>query len=196
MPRKFKSLSDNAAQRGIYHKLVFAAYTIEAERLKGDLPRRDEWRKQLNVRITGKYSTKEMNQVEDFDLIIMELAIIAEDYYWINRLSTAAERRLRHVIQWFIYDLEYLKKEQITWDYIKGICKQAGIATGLMDCPAEHLAKVMQMVDTHVRRMAADQEIVRADLPSGYMRKGLPDEEAIARFRHDHHHHITHGAAA
>ena len=196
MPRKFKSLNDNPAQRGIYHKLIFSAYTAEAERLKGDIPRREEWRKQLNLRITGKYSTKEMNQVDDFDQIIMELAIMADDYYWINRLSTAVERRLRHVIQWFIYDLEYLKHERITWDYIKAICKQAGYATSLMDCPAEHLSKVMMMVDQQIRRMAKEAGIDRSDLPSAYMRKGYSDEEAIAKFRHDHHHHIKHGEAA
>ncbi|QBG47850.1 hypothetical protein EGM51_10760 [Verrucomicrobia bacterium S94] len=183
-------------QQGKYRTLVDAAYMAEAQRLRGEIPRKDEWRRQLNVRTTGKYSTKQMNSTTDFDAVMLELAIIADDYYWINRLSTAAERRLRHIIEWFIYDLEYLTKQTITWKYIQGICKQAGYADSLMDCPAEHLAKVMQMTDTHVRRLANKVDIARSDLPSAYMRKGLSDAEAIARFRHDHHHHINHRSAA
>ena len=197
MPKKFKSLNDSAGQRGKYHKLAFAAYTAEAERLQGNLPPREEWRRQLNMRITGKYSTKQMNQTKDFDAVMMELAILADDDYWINRLSTSDERRLRHVIEWFIYDLEFLMKTSIDWKYIQGICKQAGYSDSLMDCPINHLAKVMQMVDTHVRRLAKEQDIACADLPSGYMRTGkYTDEQAIAAFRHDHHHHINHRSAA
>ena len=196
MPRKFKSINDHDGQRPWYHTLAMKAYTAEAERLNGDIPPRDEWRHMINVRVTGKHSTRQMNQHKDFDAIMLEFAILAGDDKAINRFITGEERRLRHIIQWFIYDLEYLKHERVTWDYIKAICKQAGYATSLMDCPVEHLSKVMMMVDEHVRRMAKDQEIARADLPSGYMRKGYSDEEAIARYRHDHHHHIKHGEAA
>lgn len=191
-----KKLSDNPRQQGHYRRLVDAAYAAEAERLKGELPIKEDWRRQLNLDTTGFYSTKQMNQTTDFDKVMLELAIMADDYYWINRLSTSDERRLRHVIQWFIYDLEFLEQQKIEWAYIQGICHQAGYVDSLLDCPAEHLAKVMQMVDTHIRRLAGKANVARADLPSAYFRKGYPDEEAIARFRHDHHHHIKHGEAA
>lgn len=191
-----KTLSQNRKQQGHYRMLVDAAYMAEAQRLQGEIPRKDEWRRKINLDTTGYYSTKEMNQTTDFDKVMLELAIMAGDDYWMNRLITSAERRLRHVIRWFIYDLEYLKKEQVKWSYIKAICKQAGYSDNLLDCPAEHLANVMQMVDSYVRKLAKEQKIARADLPSGYMRKGYSDAEAIAAFRHDHHHHIKHGEAA
>lgn len=186
----------SSGQQGKYRVLVDAAYAAEAERLRGELPIKNDWRRKINLDTTGHYSTKEMNSTTDFDKVMLELAIMADDYYWINRLSTADERRLRHVIQWFIYDLEFLEKHPIDWKYIAGICSQAKYASSLMDCPAEHLAKVMQMVDTHVRRLAKKAGIARADLPSAYFRKGCSDQEAIALFRHDHHHHIRHGEAA
>ena len=187
-----KPLSASPGQRGRYRQLVDAAYAAEAERLRGDLPPKDEWRRKINLDTTGKYSTMEMNQTTDFDKVMLELAIIAMDEYWLNRLSSSEERRYRHVIQWMIEDLEYLEKHPIAWSYIQGICKQANYATSLMDCPAEHLAKVMQMVDTHVRRLAKRADIARADLPSAYKRKSRTDEAK------DHRHHITHkqGAAA
>lgn len=191
-----KRLSDSPGQRCRYRQLVDAAYTAEAERLRGDLPPKETWRREINLATTGKYSTMEMNQTTDFDKVMLELAIIAMDEYWLNRLSSSEERRLRHVIQWMIEDLEYLERQPIAWSYIQGICKQANYATSLMDCPAEHLAKVMQMVDTHVRRLAKRQEIARADLPSAYKRKGRTDAEAKALWHHDHHHHINHGATA
>lgn len=191
-----KKLSENRKQQAHYRSLVDIAYMAEAQRLGGKIPRKDDWRRRLNLDTTGHYSTKEMNQTTDFDAVMLELAIMAGDDYWINRLITSAERRLRCVIRWFIYDLEYLTKQPIKWSYIKGICKQAGYSDSLLDCPAEHLAKVMQMVDTHVRRLASKAEIARRNLPSAYLRNGRTEAEAIALFRHDHHHQINIGEAA
>lgn len=177
-----KRLSDNQGQQTHYRNLVNVAYAAEAARLKGELPTKEDWRRELNLDTTGHYSTKEMNQTTDFDAVMMELAIMADDYYWINRLSTANERRLRHIIQWFMHDLEYLTKEQVRWGYIQGICKQAGYSDSLLDCPITDLTKVMQMVDTHVRRLAKDQGIARADLPSSDIRKGHSAAEVATKF--------------
>ena len=152
------------------------------------------WRHQTNLDATGSYSIKEMNQTDDFDHVMLELAIIAEDTYWIDRLSSTAERRIKWVIEkQFIPDLEFLKKEAVTWDYIKAICEKAGFPTDFNDCPAQLLVRVLQMVDTHIRRMAKKQGIDLIDLPSGYFRRGIrPADRAQAKFRHDHHHHVTH----
>jgi hypothetical protein len=124
---------------------------------------------------------------------MLELAIIAFDEYWINRLSSAAERRIRWILQnQFIPDLEFLYKEKIDWKYITGICAQAGIPSDMNDCPADLLQKILQMVDTHIRRLAKKADIALIDLPSGYFRRGYKPAAAKAKFRHDHHHHVTH----
>ncbi len=189
-------MSLSRGQQGQYRILVDAAYQEEAARQRGELPPKEAWRRQLNLATTGHESTREMNKTADFDAVMLELAIMAMDEFWINRLATAEERRFRHIIEWFIYDLEFLKQEPINWFYIAGICKQAGYAVSLMDCPAEHLAQVLKMVDTHVRRLAKARDIRRVNLPSGYMRKGETDAMAIAKFRHDHHHQINQRSAA
>ena len=90
-----KPLSASPGQRGKYRQLVDAAYAAEAERRRGDLPPKDAWRREINLATTGKYSTMQMSQTTDFDAVMLELAIIAMDEYWLNRLATSEERRVR-----------------------------------------------------------------------------------------------------
>lgn len=152
-----------------------------------------DFRRHINLEATQCYSIKEMNQTTDFDAVMLELAIITFDKYWINRLSSAAERRICWILkEQFIPDLEFLTKQAITWDYIKGICTQAGIPSDMNDCPADLLKKILQMVDTHIRRLAKKADTALIDLPSGYFRRGYKPDAAKAKFRHDHHHHVTH----
>jgi len=138
-----------------------------------------------------------MNRTDHFDKVMLELSIIAEDIYWINRLSSAAERRIRYVIEkQFLPDLEFLEQQAIGWAYVKGICDHMQIPDNIQDCPAEQLIKVLQALDTHIRRLARKAGVELIDLPSGYFRQGYRAPEAQAKYRHDHHHHIKHGAAA
>ena len=158
------------------------------------------WRRKINVDQTGKYSSAKMTNAQ-FDKIMLELGIIAGDDYWIGRCSTNDVRMLRWIIRkQFICDLEFLEQKKIGWEYIQGICKQAGFSDSLMDCPVEDLERVMMMLDSRIRHLAKNYKphaIAIADLPSGPFRKGIrPANKAMAIYRHDHHHHITHGAAA
>lgn len=181
------------AQQGPYRQLVEAAYAVEASRLAGDLPGKEDWRRKINVDACGKFSTKQWTNA-DFDKVMLELAIIAGDDYWIGRCSTNDVRQLRWIMEkQFIPDLEMLEQRKIDWAYIQGICKQANFPQSMMECPFPMLQRVLQMVDTHVRRLARRADIEMIDLPSGYFRKGIrPGDKARAMFRHDHHHHITH----
>jgi hypothetical protein len=197
MPKK--KFSQSPWHQGHYRVLVHDAWLAHCQRT-GEAPNcksaAETFRRKINVDTTGKYSTKEMNCSKDFDAVMMELAIIAGNDYWLNKLSLSESRRYRHVIQWFIYDLEYLEQKPISWKYVQSIAKQANFTgTSLKDCPVEHLAEIMKMIDTHVRRLAKKAGITRADLPTAYMRKGKTDVEAKALWHHDHKHHITHGEA-
>jgi hypothetical protein len=199
MPKKaFHSLNDSPGQKARYFLLVAKAWKKHGS--TGDIfvalnnrAAETQFRREINLAATGCYSIKEMNQTTDFDAVMLELAIIAEDLYWINRLSSAAERRIKWVIEkQFIPDLEFLLKEPVPLSYIKGIAKQAGLPTEFMDCPARDMLKILQMTDTHIRRLAKRNGVEVIDLPSGYFRRGVrPVETARAKFRHDHHHHIT-----
>jgi hypothetical protein len=197
MPKKGHSLNDSPGQRARYFQLVSKAWknhceqTFESPNNRGA---ETQYRREINLDATGCYSIKEMNQTTDFDAVMLELAIRAEDEFWINRLSSAAERRIKWVIEkQFIPDLEFLMKKPVSYSYIAGIAAQAKYPIDLNDCPAELFVRVLKMVDTHIRRLAKEQGVELIDLPSGYFRRGYPADQAKAKWHHDHHHHITHG---
>lgn len=187
-------------QRFKYFELFGKAWTAHCEQEglnRFDRSAETQFRREINLKSTQCYSIKEMNHTTNFDAVMLELAIIAFDEYWIDRLSTSAERRLRWILRkQFIPDLEFLMKEEIGWEYITGICHQAGIPTRMDDCPAPLLMKIVQMVDTHIRRVAKREGIALIDLPSGYFRRGYKPAVAQAKFRHDHHHHVSHSVGA
>jgi len=196
MPKKGHSINDSPGQRAKYFQLFSKAWKnhCEAEFLSpNDRAAETQFRREINLQATGCYSIKEMNQTTDFDKVMLELAIIGHDTYWIDRLSASAERRIRWVIEkQFIPDLEFLLKEPISLSYIKGIAQQAGLPTDFMDCPARDQVRILQMVDTHIRRLAKRDGIELIDLPSGYFRRGYKPDAAKALWHHDHHHHVTH----
>jgi hypothetical protein len=191
-----RTLNDSPGQRSRYFELVSKAWKQHCEQTGEQANSRaaeTQFRREINMKATQCYSIKEMNQTTDFDAVMLELAIIAFDEYWIDRLSCSAERRLRWILRnQFIPDLEFLMKEQIGWEYITGICEQAKIPTRMDDCPAPMLMKIVQMVDTYIRRLAKKSGIDLIDLPSGYFRRGWKPSAAKAKFRHDHHHHVHH----
>lgn len=193
-----KSLKSNHCQLRQYMQLARTAYEVDAAHHLGEeFPAFGDWRRKVQLDACQCSSTAQMNQTTDFDAVMLEFAIIAGDDYWINRLSSGAERRIRWVIEnQLIHDLEYLEQQPIKWRYIEGICAQANVPPKMADCPAELLLKIQSMLDTHVRRLAKRKGIALADLPSGPFRKGYRGQAAVAKYRHDHHHHIKHGVHA
>lgn len=190
-------MSFTAGQRCKYFALVTDAWTAHCQREgidSSDRKAETEWRHAISVESCGCKSIKEMNHTSDFDAVMLELAIVAGDMYWLDRLASAAERRIKWVIEHqFIPDLEVLTKQQIGWGYIEGICEQAGLPSKIEDCPAQLLQKVLQMVDSHIRRLARKEGIKPRDLPSGYFRRGIrPGSTAQAKYRHDQHHRRQH----
>lgn len=95
------------------------------------------------------------NKIESFDAAMAHLAIIAADRYWIDRTSAAAERRMRYVIIQLLARLDEIEKYPHTWvDYVRAIWKQSRqLPADINDAPAEILWSVLQMLDTHVRRL-------------------------------------------
>ena len=180
-------------QQPWYRKLAQKAYNAEFGRDPVNTPPFEDWRREINLKHTHCYSTMEMKPTGDFDVLMLELAIMADDITNINYFSCAAERRIRYVIEkQFVPDLEYLLKEPISYSYIEGIANQAGFPLDFNDCPADLLVRVLQMVDTHIRRLAKKADVELIDLPSGYFRLGHKPAEAKAKWHHDHHHHVTH----
>jgi hypothetical protein len=105
---------------------------------------------------------------ESFDHIMADLAVRANDTYWITRTAAAAETRIRWQLEQFLIDLDYLDKRFVhDWQYIRGIYKQSDmLPADINDCPAVTLWKVLQMLDTHIRRICKDFDVKPMDLPT------------------------------
>lgn len=101
----------------------------------------------------GAISTTHANQKEDFDLAMLQFAIIADDTYWIERATSGAERRMRFVIRQKMNQLSAVEGKIVTWDYVVGILDQMHLPTRMEDCPVQLLAKAMMALDTHIRRL-------------------------------------------
>jgi len=108
------------------------------------------------------------NNTDTFDHLMADLAIRANDEYWIKRTAAAAETRIRWQLEQFLLDLDYLDKRYVhDWQYIRGIYKQADmLPADINDCPAVTLWRVLQMLDTHIRRICKDFDVRPMDLPT------------------------------
>jgi hypothetical protein len=108
------------------------------------------------------------DRTDSFDHIMADLAVRANDDYWISRTAAAAETRIRWQIDQFLLDLDYLDKRFVhDWQYIRGIYKQSDmLPADINDCPAVTLWKVLQMLDTHIRRICKDFDVRPMDLPT------------------------------
>lgn len=162
-------MSFTPKQNACYRPLTDRAWIEECKRAEqspnNKLALEAWYRMQLNE-CAGVRSTAECDAVKDFDKVMLHFAILAGDEYWINRLSSAAERRMMRQIRLFMGDLAWLEKETVTWDYIRAIYKQAKLPKTLDDCPVFVLWKVLQMLDTHIRRICRDYGIRPMELPS------------------------------
>lgn len=126
---------------------------------------------------------------ESFDDVMSALAIIARDEYWIERTSHASEIRMRWQIGRFLDDMDYLTKTTHTWDYIRAIWKQAEmLPADISEAPAQILWKILQMLDTHIRRLCADYGISPAHLPS----RDQPPDHPVSIRENNSHLHVGH----
>jgi hypothetical protein len=95
------------------------------------------------------------SRVDGFDAVMAAFAVIAFDEYWIDKTSKAAEDRMRWVIRSLLRDLSELGGREVGWDYVLGIWTQSELLpSDIADAPAQTLWKVLQMLDTHVRRIS------------------------------------------
>jgi len=93
------------------------------------------------------------NRTTEFDDVMAHLAVIAGDRFWINRTSEAAEIRMRYVIQQRMDELSALQQEPVDWNYCRAIYNHMNLPLSIEDAPAQLLWKILQALDTHVRRL-------------------------------------------
>jgi len=138
---------------------------------------------------SGVHGRRAEDRKDTFDKVMATLAVIAGDLYWIKRTAEAAEVRLRHQIRMSLRDLDHLTKSTHDWSYIQAIWKQARqLPKDINDAPAELLYKVLQMLDSHVRRLCKDYGIRPSELPS----RSHPQKHPVEIREGNRHLHIGH----
>ena len=142
------------AQNAVFRSLAGKAWRHVCSRHgRGDSSFHD-W---LNIEIEecGKKG-RCADRIEGFDIIMGHFAQIANDGYWMDKTARAIETRLRWVILQLMQRLEKIEGRQVGWEYVRGMYSQAHmLPTDMEDATSESLWKVLQMLDTHVRRLEA-----------------------------------------
>lgn len=101
-----------------------------------------------------------------FDMVMAWFAAIANDDYWMRRTAQGPEGRMRFQIRRFMLDLAFLEQHPVDWNYVIGIWNQTQMLPELEDATATQLAKVLAMLDTHIRRLCDRRGMRPVDLPT------------------------------
>lgn len=140
------------AQNAVFRNLAGKAWRrICMRHAQGSLGFHD-W---LNLELESCGSKQRIaDYLDGFDVIMEHFAIIAEDRFWLERTARAKETRLRWVILQRMHRLGELEGRQVDWSYVRGIYAQAHmLPEDMEDATSEALWKLLQMMDTHVRRL-------------------------------------------
>lgn len=144
------------AQRKKFYPLQHRAWLTHSARICADPSDRkleDSWYRGEMQQLLGVKSTKDLNPIDGFDLIMFHWAEIIGDDREIQYWSNAAERRMKHLIECSMDKLSYLEDGPVSWDYVRAIGAHMNIPKSINECPVELLWKLFQALDTHVRRL-------------------------------------------
>jgi len=156
---------------------------------------RDAFRREVIFKATGKQSLRDVGAGKGFDALMLEAAALAGDYgeaaYWGN----GAERRyaeMMRVCARQIGEIAGISNGQHgmtnvqvgcaaddaarSWEYCRGVMKQAGLPERWEDVPEALLASTFKMLDTHRRRLLKS-------IP-GFFKKQVPLAFSITREYH------------
>lgn len=153
------------AQSARFHDLAAAAW--EAERLRGAVEPGIEYERWLHAQYAAaRVQPGRASRKQGFDRMMGILAVAANNEYWMERTAGADETRYRYQIRRFMRDLEWLRGETVTWDYVRAIYDQSQMLPDLDDAPAATLELVLSMLDTHIRRLCRERDLRPMCLPT------------------------------
>lgn len=153
-------MSFTPAQQGLYRPLVERAWRAYCDRTNCSPHAdgfRETWYRQQIYEVCGVNTTKDCNNTEDFDFLLIRFATIAGDEHMIAHATASAERRMRWVINKKLAEIEKLEGRPVSWRYAQALYAQMSshhlLPDDINDCPAALLRKVVQALDTHARRL-------------------------------------------
>lgn len=160
-PAQFSKLTPVVAAAWAHH---CAQRGIDPHKKKANGYR--DWYEDVLVRSVGFNSTAQIRTPADFGKALLGFAEIADDESLIRDLAADEENRNRWVLRMMAVDLSFLRCEEVTWEYVRGIFGQAHLPPGEFDdCPAPVLLKVIAMLDVAIQRECRRYGISKHHLP-------------------------------
>lgn len=151
--------------------IVAAAWAHHCARRGLDLHKKKangyrDWYEDVLVKSVGFNTTAQIRTPADFGRALLGFAEIAGDESLVRDLAADEENRNRWVLRMMAVDLSFLRCEEVTWDYVRGIYGQAKLPGGdFDDCPAPALLKVIAMLDVAIQRECHRYGISKHHLP-------------------------------
>lgn len=146
-----------ASQCSLFFRALGAACSAQGINNNAD---RDIYRKSVVRSETGLSSLKLVNRTDEYEAIMLRLALDASDYELATHFSSGTERRLSHMVEVCAAQLMQLHPDHPDAQaYVIGIINQAGYrgkfdgAIWWLDLTSDSLMAVFQMLDTHRRRI-------------------------------------------
>jgi len=127
----------------------------------------DGWRKSEMLQVLGTDSVFSVDSTWGFDQLMGHFAVLACDYSAAAYFATAAERRVRWVLDGLCKDLEFLQMKGVGAEYVEAIYKQAGMQPiDLQDATLPSLLNLVPMLDTRIRTLARENNLQPRDMPT------------------------------
>ena len=140
------------SQCGQFNRLVGKAWRVTQSRVAIDVSF-ESW-VDSHLSSAGLKDRFAPDRTESFDTAMAAFAVIVGDEYWITRTAFASEIRMRWVITNLLVTLSDLTGQSCDWSYARGIYSQMSLPLTIDETPAQLLWKVLQALDTHVRRLS------------------------------------------
>jgi len=144
------------AQNSVFSPLVAKAWRSVCRRDATGLQFHEWLDKELAA--CGIHGRKARDHVEQFDDVMSHFACIAGDLYWIERTSQASEIRMRYILVGKMAELARVEQRPVDWNYCRAIYSRMNLPLTLEEADARWLWKLVQAIDTHLRRLRKRQE--------------------------------------
>jgi hypothetical protein len=141
------------------------AWLVECDRTGTPLnsrPSEDAWYRQVLFSALHARTTKGCNRTLDFDLVMMALAVEANDDGEITYWSGAVSRRFIFLITARLAKIARATGRPHDWAYVVAIMAHMGLPAAIEDVPAELMRNVFIALDRHDHR-THEAMLVRED---------------------------------
>ena len=137
------------------------AYVEELD--MSDRKAEEAWRRGMIEQHSGQRSSKGLSK-EQFEDIMLEFAITAQNDKEARYWATATDRRYRFQVHHFLKLLAVVRGEVTSWSYVREIMDRMSLPEHLDDMTTDQLQNVIAALDTHFRRLCKEMDMRPVDV--------------------------------